>query len=231
MRRPVAPVLTSCCLFAMLALPRPAAADQITITGGSLQMLQYFGQLSVVGTRGFSMDAHTIASEGNYAPWATCAGECGPGMTVSLEAEWSTYAVPGQLSFDGRTYPDLGGGDDLAPQAIILFAGSFVTPALAPTATLTAPFLFSGSFIVPAEDSLNMIMHTLTGSGTATISLREWGSAFWIVDAVRYQFDTPQPVPEPATMLLVGFGTLMIGTGLRRGRRSMRVSRDPLAQQ
>jgi hypothetical protein len=231
MRRPGAQVLTSCCLFAVLALPRPAAADQITITGGSLQMMQYVGELSAVGTQGFSIHAHTIASEGNYQPWAACTGECGPGMTVSLEAEWSASAVSGQLAFDGRSYPDLGGGADLAPQAIVLFAGSFVTPALAPTATLTAPFLFSGSFIVPAEDSLNMVTHTLTGSGTATISLREWDSAFWIVDAVRYQFATPQPVPEPATMLLVGLGTLMIGTSSRRGRRSMRVSRHPLAQQ
>jgi hypothetical protein len=228
MGRRNATVLTSCCLFAVLGLPGSAFADQITITGGFLQMMEspevhvQVGQLSLTGTRGLSLDARTIASEGNYAPWVTCSGECGPGMTVSLGAEWATSAVSGQLAFEGRTYDDLGGGDDFAPQAIVTFDGSFVTPSLAPTAMLTAPFVFSGSFFIPADDGLSITRHTLTGAGTATISLREWDSAFWNVDAVRYEFAAPQPVPEPATMLLVGSGALMLSRRLNRGDRSAR---------
>lgn len=218
MRRPNATVLTSCCLFAALALPHSAAADQITITGGFMQMQMPQGQLSLVGERGFSLEARPLPVNGYWEPWAICSGECGPGMTVSLAAGWSASAVSGQLTFEGRTFNDLGGGDEFAPQATVLFDGSFVTPPLAPTAVLTAPFVFSGSFIMPAPGVSSIPTHTLTGAGTAIISLREWDSAFWNVDAVRYEFAAPQPVPEPATMFLVGFGALMMARRLKRAR-------------
>jgi hypothetical protein len=110
MRRPNATVLTSCCLFAALALPRSAAADQITITGGFMQMQMPQGQLSLVGERGFSLEARPLPVNGFWKPWEICSGECGPGMTVSLAGGWSTSAVSGQLTFEGRTYDDLGGG-------------------------------------------------------------------------------------------------------------------------
>jgi hypothetical protein len=92
-----------------------------------------------------------------------------------------------------------------------------VTPPLSPTAVLTAPFVFSGSFTIPDPEDASIPGHTLTGAGTAIISLREWDSAFWNVDAVRYEFAAPQPVPEPGTMLLVGFGALMMSRRLNRG--------------
>jgi hypothetical protein len=218
MRAANAKVLTSCSLLAVLALPPAASADQITIRSGFLQMQTPQGHLSLVGDRGFSLEARPIAVDGYWLPWQICSGECGPGMTVSLGGGWATSAVSGQLTFDGRTYNNLGAGNDGAPQAIVVFDGSFVTPPLAPTAVVAAPFVFSGSFTIPVDDGLSMMIHTLTGSGTATISLREWGSAFWNVDSVRYEFVAPQPVPEPGTMLLVGFGTVMIGRRLKRRR-------------
>ena len=218
MRRANAKVLTSCSLFAVLVLPPAASADQITILSGFLQMQNPQGHLSLVGDQGFSLEAHPITVNGYWMPWQTCSGECGPGMTVSLGAGWSTSAVSGQLAFDGRTYNNLGSGEDGTPQAIVTFDGSFVTPPLAPTAVVTAPFVFGGSFTIPADGGLGEMTHILTGSGTATISLREWGSAFWNVDAVRYEFAAPQPVPEPGTMLLVGFGTVMIGRRFKRRR-------------
>lgn len=223
MRRANATLLTPCCLFAALALPRSAAADQITITGGFMQMQMPQGQLSLVGERGFSLEARPLPVNGYWKPWEICSGECGPGMTVSLGAGWSASAVSGQLTFEGLTYNDLGAGDDLAPQATVIFDGSFVTPPLAPTAILTAPFVFSGSFIIPALDQ----SHTLTGAGTATISLHEYDSAFWSVDAVRYEFASPQPVPEPATMFLVGLGAMMMATRLNRGDRARPTIQTP----
>jgi len=210
MRARNAKVLTSCCLFAVLALPRVARADQITVLAGFLQMQSPQGQLSLIGERGFSLDARPLVTEGYWAPWQICSGECGPGMTVSLAAGWAGSAVSGHLAFDGRTYDNLGSADEGAPQASAIFDGSFVMPPLAPTATLTAPFVFTGSFLIPAADGASMMSHTLTGSGTATISLREWDSAFWTVDAVRYEFAGPQPVPEPGSMFLVGFGAMMM---------------------
>jgi len=217
MPRPNATALTLCCLFAALALPPSAAADQITITGGFMQMQQPQGQLSLVGERGFSLEARPLPINGFWMPWSQCtAVACVPGLTVSLAGGWSASAVSGQLTFEGVTYNDLGGGDDFAPQATVLFDGSFVTPPLAPTAVLTAPFVFSGFFYTSPDEAT----HTLTGAGTATISLHEYDSAFWTVDGVRYQFASPQPVPEPATMFLVGLGAMVMARRLNKRPRN-----------
>jgi len=50
-----AKVVMSCCLFAVLALPPAARADQITILGGFLQMQIPQGRLSLVGVHGLSL--------------------------------------------------------------------------------------------------------------------------------------------------------------------------------
>jgi PEP-CTERM motif len=44
---------------------------------------------------------------------------------------------------------------------------------------------------------------------TATVNLAEFES-LWSVRSVRYDFSGPEPVPEPGTTLMVGFGTAAI---------------------
>ena len=204
-----------CCLIAALLLAQSAAADTITVTGGSLQMAAFEGQLNIVGERGFFLTSHVIAVNGVYAPRMECGGYiCLPGDEVSLRAAWSGSDLSGQLGFEGQVYGDLGGPESLAG-AVVDFTGSFVVPPFAPTATVTAPFQLNGGFSIPNAAGTGSIQHILTGFGTATITMT-LGEFQFVVDATRYDLSSQQPVPEPGTMLMVGFGTVVIVRRLKR---------------
>ena len=212
------------CLITALALPLSAAADPISVTGGSLQVGVSEGQLSLVGERGFFLTSHVITFNGNYAPRTECgANICLPGDEVSLHAAWSGSDLSGQLGFEGQVYDDLGSLEGLVG-AVVDFTGSFIVPPFAPGATITAPFQLSGLFTIPDAFGTGRIEHTLTGSGTATISM-SLGEFQFVVDATRYDVSSQQPVPEPGTMLMVGFGTAVIMRRLGR-----RCCRQPLCE-
>ena len=213
-----------CCLITVLALPRAAAADPISVTGGSLQMGAVEGDVSLIGERGFFLNSHVIAFNGFYAPRMECgANICLPGSEVSLRAAWSGSDLSGELGFEGQVYSDLGGLDSFTG-AVVDFTGSFVVPPFAPAATVIAPFQLNGLFSIPDAAGTGSIQHTLTGFGTATISLIRINNE-WVADAARYDLSAQQPVPEPGTMLMVGFGTVAIVRRLaRKDRGSRRVA-------
>jgi hypothetical protein len=151
--------------------------------------------------------------------------ECRPGTEVSLRALWTGNDLTGRLTFDGRTYNDLGGLNSFA-QASIELLGFFTAPPMADAAEVMAPFRLVGMFDVPNDAGTASVRHTLSGAGTAIIDLSRAGNApaddpAWAVDSVRYQFAAAEPVPEPGTMLLVGLGI----AGLAR-RAQQRRARD-----
>lgn len=212
------------CLLMALALPLSAAADPIAVTGGSLQVGVSEGQLSLVGERGFFLTSHVINFNGIYAPRTECgANICLPGDEVSLHAAWSGSDLSGQLGFEGQVYDDLGSLEGFAG-AVVDFTGSFVVPPFAPSATITEPFRLNGLFTIPNAAGTGLIEHTLTGFGTATVSMT-LGEFQFVVDATRYDLSSQQPVPEPGTMFMVGFGTLAI---VRRFSGNRRRSRRPI---
>jgi hypothetical protein len=205
------------CLFTALALPLPAAADPIAVTGGSLQVAVFDGQLNLVGERGFFLNSHVITANGFYAPRIECgAAICLPGDEVSLRATWSGSDLSGQLGFEGQVYDDLGSLEGLVG-AVVDFTGTFIVPPFAPSATVTAPFQLSGLFAIPNAAGTGQIQHTLTGSGIDTVSMT-LGPFQFVVDSTRYDLSSQQPVPEPGTMFMVGFGTLAIARRLSRKR-------------
>ena len=195
------------CLFVVLAVPSSARADSIRVTGGSLEMMISEGHVDLVGERGFSLSSNVIAFNGFYAPRMECgANICLPGSEVSLRATWGGSDLSGRLGFEGHVYDDLGGLNSFTG-AVIDFTGSFVVPPLAPSATLTAPFNLSGFFSIPNGAGTDRISHTLSGFGTATVTLSA-PNGMWAADAVRYDLSASQPVPEPGTWLMVGLGAV-----------------------
>lgn len=213
------------CLFAVLALPRSAAADLIRLTDGFAFVTPQTGEIQVVGERGFSLTgALNVNTATNFQPSVLCnfTPDCVPGTEVSLAAVWVGSDIPADMTFEGETFTDIGHLESLAG-ASLEFSGSFVAPALDTPAVVTAPFAFMGSFSIPVAPDNEVVRHMLTGGGIATISLSPHLTPgfdpAWRVDSVRYAFsDAATPVPEPATMLLVGLGMVGVARRMTRAR-------------
>jgi hypothetical protein len=121
----------------------------------------------------------------------------------------------GPVTWQGQTYEGVFWSGDLFFDAGTATAGFGVEA--------TSPFAFAGTLTAFSDDSRSTALFTtaLTGSGTAWIRFYDFDPA--IVDGnevatVRYTFEADAaPVPEPATLLLVG-GGIAGALGARRRR-------------
>ena len=198
----------------ILGLSASAQADTIEITAGTLTLNRTFGELHVEGPRGFVLDS-IIDSSSLSGTVVT------PGETVVLDMRHMT--VGPTFSIDGQTFQlhpitgPLSGG-------VSVFA-SVVAPPFSDDEPVSvfAPFTFTGviSGVSPMEPPFPL---TFLGRGTVLVDFRS--NPFipvWEPPRAVFQFESsePAPIPEPATLVLVGSGIagcLMRQRRTRRGR-------------
>ena len=110
-------------LIVVSVTPRPAGADQILVTGGSLQMGSSTGTVSIQGDRGFTLAATVGVSDSFFAPWSQCLLPCAPGTNVSLDATFVGSSLHGAtVTLDGLTYTNVGSAAS-SDSAALFFTG------------------------------------------------------------------------------------------------------------
>jgi PEP-CTERM motif-containing protein len=203
----------------------PAAADPVRITSGHLTAAgpHEFATFDFAGTDGFTFKGALSPIDGVLFPFIQCdVPECPPGTSINLLTNFSGSAFQGSVAtLRGIEYTDIGSQVSGAfVSAFFELTGSAVAPAWAngQNATVSAPFLLTGQF-----QYLPDAFVTLAGSGVATVSLVPivTGEGTWTVDSFRFAFEDSEPVPEPATLTLIGSG-LAAAVAARRRRRSSR---------
>jgi hypothetical protein len=126
------------------------------------------------------------------------------------------------VTLDGNTYTVGVGIDDLENVVLELFGTAPLPPLSESRTMITAPFTAKGGFFLPG---LNVL---IGGRGIATVGLAPFPAGSpetWEIDRlVRYDFS--DPVPEPATFLLVGSGLAAI-VGARKKQRNKRANLSP----
>jgi len=174
--------------------------------------------LQLYGTDGFSFVGTPYF--GVTAPSCCLA----PGATTSFRGFWSSLDIPGTVTYNGQTFPNVGSPDSNNTLRIDFTSSPFVLPSpTGPQTMITAPFTLAGTFMgAPTTgNALPTLNATLVGSGTGTILftlLTGFPIPLWQPREVSLQIGATDAVPEPSSILLVCLSLAGVYGATRRRR-------------
>jgi len=188
-------------VLAVAAVPVRAHADSVVITSGFLTS----AGLSNFGTFEFSGVGLAVAGNtdlGVVEPSLSCT-PCSPGEVVAMSSLFTDrMELSGPITIDGSAF------DGPVTGVFEFTAPSIVMPAELRNFSVQRSFTFSGSLAGWDELQHNTLFRrVLSGQGELTANFAFLpGNDFFDFVNIRYDFAEPAPIPEPATMLLVGSG-------------------------
>ncbi|HEV2800228.1 MAG TPA: PEP-CTERM sorting domain-containing protein [Pyrinomonadaceae bacterium] len=199
--------------FVLLFCASTAKAIPVVITGGSASTpvgLSNFGM--TLTSPNFSFSGHD-----GSAPKQQLCGFCQPGTRFGGTFQ-ARLTVSQSLSYNGVNY---GPGSGYVP---IGSGMQFTVPVFTipdDLSPVVLPFTFTGSVSANSTTGLPSLFFELTGSGFATFTFTGFGP-FNIRNQATFVFSpaAADPVPEPATLILLGTGLAGAAAAkLRRRRR------------